>query len=241
MKKLALVIGASGGIGSSLSEELGRREWNLHFSARNEELLGKMAEHYSARYTCADVTKSESVQQLFHSLELDEVDHLAVALCVGSILLKPAHLTTDEDWQNTLSLNLTSAFFVLRELAKIRDIKSRSLLFFSSAAAQVGLKNHEAIAAAKAGLIGLAKSAASSYGQRGLRVNVISPGLVETPLSAHLLEKEASRKASESMHPLGRLGKPEDISIFAADFLEPSASWLSGQVLGIDGGLSSLR
>ena len=116
-----------------------------------------------------------------------------------------------------------------------------SIVLVSSVAARVGLANHEAIAAAKAGIIGLALSAAASYAERGIRVNCVAPGLVRTPLTARLIANESSLKASVAMHPLGRIGEPSEVAAAMAWLLDPKQSWITGQVLGIDGGLATLR
>jgi len=108
----------------------------------------------------------------------------------------------------------------------------------SSAAAMQGIANHEAIAAAKAGILGLTLSAAATYAPMNLRVNAIAPGLTETSLTTAIMSNETSRKFSESMHALGRLGKPEDIARAIVFLLDPLNSWITGQVLAVDGGLS---
>jgi NAD(P)-dependent dehydrogenase (short-subunit alcohol dehydrogenase family) len=104
-----------------------------------------------------------------------------------------------------------------------------------------GLANHEAIAAAKAGVLGLMLSAAATYASMNLRVNAVAPGLVQSSLTAQLTASEASRKVSESMHALGRIGQPEDIARAIVFLLDPANDWITGQVLGVDGGLSSIR
>ncbi len=116
-----------------------------------------------------------------------------------------------------------------------------SVALVSTAAARHGLASHEAIAAAKAGVIGLARSAAATYARQNLRFNVVAPGLVESPLSAFLTTQPAKRKASEAMHPLGRLGTPEDVASMMAFLLDPAHAWITGQVIGVDGGLADLR
>ena len=107
------------------------------------------------------------------------------------------------------------------------------------AAARVGLANHEAIAAAKAGVVGLTLSAASTYARTRIRFNCVAPGLVRTPLAAGLLSSELAEKASVSMHPLGRIGEPEDVSSTVCS--SRSNSWVTGQILGVDGGLADLK
>jgi NAD(P)-dependent dehydrogenase (short-subunit alcohol dehydrogenase family) len=115
------------------------------------------------------------------------------------------------------------------------------VVLISSAAAMEGLANHEAIAAAKAGILGLTLSAAASYAGQNLRVNAVAPGLTETPLTAALTGNETSRRVSEAMHALGRLGKPEDIARAIVFLLDPANNWITGQVLAVDGGLSRVR
>ena len=118
---------------------------------------------------------------------------------------------------------------------------SGSIVLVSSAAARIGLANHEAIAAAKSGVIGLTLAAAASYGAHGIRVNCVAPGLVCTQLTARLTATEASLKASMAMHALGRIGEPADVAAALAWLRDPAQGWVTGQVLGVDGGLGSVR
>ena len=138
-----------------------------------------------------------------------------------------------------LTVNLKSAFATMRGAAKAIP-GAGSVVFVSSAAARIGLVNHEAIAAAKAGVQGLALSAAATYAKRGLRFNCVAPGLVDTPLTARIVGSETAAQASLKMHALGRFGKPEDIAAAMAFLLDPAQSWITGQVLGVDGGLGSV-
>lgn len=166
----------------------------------------------------------------------------SLAHAVGSIVLKPAHLTSLEEFRAALEINLVSAFAALR--AALGPLQARgggSVLLFSSVAAQVGLQNHEAISAAKAGVEGLVRAAAATYAPRNIRVNALAPGLVETPLAAGLLASEPARQASEKLHPLGRIGRPEDIAAAAALLLDPASSWITGQCWAVDGGLGAVR
>ena len=161
--------------------------------------------------------------------------------CVGSILLKPAHATTEDEWQSTLQVNLTSAFAAVRSAAKAISKDGGSVVLLSSAAARYGLANHEAVAAAKAGVIGLTLSGAATYASKNLRVNCVAPGLVDTPLAARITGNPASLEASRAMHALGRIGSPDHVAAAIAYFLDPANDWVTGQVLGVDGGLGSVR
>ncbi len=235
-----LIVGASGGIGSCVCERLAAAGHQLVVAARREEPLQALAERFDAHPVVMDATDPKAYEQAaaaaverFGSLD-------GVVNAVGSILLKPAHLTRDEDWAETLSLNLTTAFHAVRTAA--RTIKGAgSVVLMSSSAARVGLSNHEAIAAAKAGVIGLMQAAAASYASRGLRFNALAPGLVRTPLSARITASAAGEKASLAMHPLGRLGEPDDVARWIAWLLDAEQGWVTGQVLGVDGGLSTVR
>jgi len=140
-----------------------------------------------------------------------------------------------------LELNLVSAFATVRAAVGVMRKSGGSIVLMASAAAEIGLANHEAIAAAKAGVIGLMRSAAATYAAQGIRVSAVAPGLVETPMSARITSNEAARKTSIAMHPLGRLGRPEDVAEPICWLLSPASSWVTGQVIGVDGGLASLK
>lgn len=161
--------------------------------------------------------------------------------CVGSILLKPAHLTSTADWNATIATNLTSAFGCVRAAGRLLKAEGGSVVLVSSAAARVGLANHEAIAAAKAGIMGLVLSAAATYARQKIRFNAVAPGLVRTPLAAGLVASELAEKASIGMHPLGRLGEPGDVARAIVWLLDPAQSWVTAQVIGVDGGLADVK
>lgn len=163
-----------------------------------------------------------------------------VVNAVGSILLKPAHLTSEAELAETIRLNLQTAFAVVRAAGKVMT-DGGSVLLFASSASEVGLPNHEAIAAAKAAVGGLTRSAAATYAPRGLRVNALAPGLVDTPLASRITGNPKSREVSVAMHPIGRIGVAEDIAPAARWLLDPASGWVTGQVIALDGGMSRVR
>lgn len=238
----ALIFGATGGIGSVLSRRLSADGWRLALCARGNERLTALGVELGVHCEPADATDSKAVEDAF-SAACEKFGRLdGVVNCCGSLLLKPAHLTTSEEWAHTLNANLTTAFHVLRAAAS-RMMRSGggSIVLLSSAVAQRGMINHEAIAAAKAGVVGLAQSAAATYARYNVRVNCVAPGLTRTPLTESLTKNEASLKASAALHPLGRIGEPNEVASAIAWLLNPEQCWVTGQVIAVDGGLSSVQ
>jgi NAD(P)-dependent dehydrogenase (short-subunit alcohol dehydrogenase family) len=239
MSESYVILGAHGGIGSALARRLAAKGSRLMLVGRNPEKLDALAAELGAEHALADATISAEVEAAIAAAAQSFGQLDGIANCFGSLLLKPAHATSDAEFESVLAINLKSAFATVRGAA--RSIKGPgSIVFVSTAAARHGLVNHEAIAAAKAGVQGLALSAAASYARRGLRFNCVAPGLTATPLTARITSNEASAKASLGMHALGRFGQPEEIAAAIEFLLDPANSWITGQVLGVDGGLGSV-
>jgi NAD(P)-dependent dehydrogenase (short-subunit alcohol dehydrogenase family) len=239
---LYFIAGGTGGIGSEVARRLRVEGSEVVLAARNEARLQERAREIGARAVPMDATRPEAVTGAFDAALGEGRPLLGVVNCIGTILLKPAHLTSDEEWRTTLDTNLTSSFLLLREAARrMMTSGGGSIVFCSTVAAQRGLFNHEAIAAAKAGVEGLTRAAAATYARYRIRVNCVAPGLVQTPLSQFLTANEVARKASVALHPLGRLGEPGDIASAICWLLSPEQSWVTGQVLHVDGGLSTVQ
>lgn len=234
------VVGATGGIGSHLTRSLTAAGARVVAVGRNQGKLDTLATGGHIIPVVADATDPESLDAAFETGLHGLAPLSGVVNCVGSFLLKPAHITSTKDWSNTIAANLTSAFGTLRAGAR-RMKQGGSVVLIASAAARTGLPNHEAISAAKAGVIGLGLSAAATYARSGLRVNVVAPGLVRTPLSEQITSNPTAEQASVAMHPLGRLGEPRDVVSAILWLLDPANSWITGQVLGVDGGLGTVR
>jgi 3-oxoacyl-[acyl-carrier protein] reductase len=236
-----LIFGGSGGIGRSIARDLVKRNIPVCLAARSEDaLMAAVSEVGATGYVVADSTDLQQVEHAFTTAAAMLGGIRGVAHCVGSIVLKPAHLTSEAEFLNVINVNLTSAFFVMRTAARTMT-EGGSVVLFSSAAARIGLANHEAIAAAKGGIIGLTLSAAATYAARGLRVNCIAPGLVATALSEKITGNPSAAAFSTALHPLGRLGHPDDVGGLAGLLLSNDAAWITGQVFGVDGGLATVK
>lgn len=232
-----LIIGATGGIGSALARRLAERGAALVLAARNEEPLNELADELGAKAMPVDATNVDEVASLVE--QAGDIDG-AVNL-VGSIVLKASHQMSEAEFRETIDLNLTSAFALVRSAAKAMRKNGGSIVLMSSCAATLGLANHDAIAAAKAGVEGLVRASAATYANSGVRINAVAPGLVDTPLAEGITKSEPAKKASIAMHPLGRIGEPADIARAIEWLLDPAASWVTGQTIGVDGGLARVR
>jgi 3-oxoacyl-[acyl-carrier protein] reductase len=236
-----VVLGATGGIGSALCRRLAARGARLTVAARDCRRTRALGAELGAQPLPIDATCAAHVDRCFaealeHHGRID-----GVVNCVGSLVLKPAHLTTDDEWASALATNLTSAFLTVRAAVRAMTGTGGAVVLMSSAAARVGIANHEAVAAAKAGVLGLVLSSAASYAGRGIRVNAVAPGLVRTPLTAALTADERSVKGLAALHPLGRIGEPDEVASAIEWLLDPAQSWITGHVFGIDGGLATVR
>lgn len=223
-----LIIAASSAIGQSVVELLKMQGNEVLTTARSKEKISP-----DFILDASDFTAVEKVFEQAGQLE-------GVVNCAGSLLLKSAHTTSFEEFQKIINTSLTTSFAVVRAAGKNMTLGG-SVVLIASAAALTGIANHEAIAAAKAGVIGLARSAAATYASSYLRINVVAPGMVKTPLTEPLLNNQLVAKASTSMHALGRIGQPTDIAQAILFFLNPENNWITGQVLAVDGGLSTIR
>ena len=236
-----VILGAGGGIGSATARLLIDKGGRVVLAGRAAERLEALRTEIGGVSHVLDATNTAQVAGAVE-LAVTEYGRIdGIVNCVGSLLLKPAHITTDDEWDETIATNLRSAFATVRAGARAMRSEGGSIVLVSSAAAQIGLANHEAIAAAKGGVAGLTLSAAATYASSGIRVNAVAPGLVKTKLTDRLTSTEKAEQASLAMHALGRLGRPEDVAAAIVFLLDPANSWVTGQIIGIDGGLGSVR
>lgn len=238
-----VVVGGSGGIGSAVVRRLKAKDCRLVIAARSPDQLQSVAAETGAEPVALDARDSSAVDAMMQSVAERHGRVDGVVNCAGSILLKPAHLISDQEFADTLALNLTTAFNLLRAAARLmmRQPGGGSIVLCSSVAAQRGLVNHEAIAAAKAGVEGLGLAAAASYARYAVRVNCVAPGLTRTNLTRDLLQNENVARMSAALHPLGRIGEPSEVASAICWLLDQEQNWVTGQVIGVDGGLGRIQ
>ena len=239
--KTIVIGGITGGIGSELAQRLTKSGCQVAGFGRDATKLAALSDELGVPTAVCEATDCDLVDaqiNQFHA-QLGSIDGYVHA--IGSIYLKAAHMTPEADWMATLNQNLSSAFFALRATTKLMMKQgSGSCLFFSTAAAQTGISNHEAIAAAKGGIEAMVRSAASTYANRGLRINAIAPSLTDTPLAKPMIGSEQALNFSKRMHPLGDIGHANDIAGLANWLLSDEARFVTGQTYVIDGGISAI-
>jgi len=242
-----ILLGATGGIGSAVAHRLADDGAQLILGARTDSDVRALADETGGDAFPLDATEYEEVQAIVKHATDTYGQFDGIANFVGSILLKPAHLTSLEEYHEQVQLNLDTAFHTVKAAGRPLMKQGGSIVLMTSAVARTGLKNHEAIAAAKGGVTGLMRAAAATYAKRNVRVNCVAPGLVggegefKSKMSEQILSSEAGRKQSEQMHALGRVGTPEDVAPAVCWLLDPATDWVTGQVIGVDGGLGTVR
>lgn len=233
-----VIFGGTGGVGSTLAERMYDRGYTLHLLGRNESKLRYMGERYSAQYDVFDILDPEA-QSILARIFSKPID--ALAYCIGSINLKPFLKLTREDFVVDAQLNSIGAALAIQSsipyLKQSQEIAS--VILFSSVAARHGFSAHASISMAKAAVEGLTVSLAAELSPK-IRVNCIAPSLLDTPLAASLTSSAAIKQAIEDSHPMKRLGRPEDAAELAAYLLSSDSSWMTGQIIGVDGGRSSV-
>jgi NAD(P)-dependent dehydrogenase (short-subunit alcohol dehydrogenase family) len=235
MSEKYLIFGATGSVGSSLAEQLKNSGNDIHLVARNENEVKAIAEKLGCSYTVADVLEDGFIEKV----KSDISDIKGIAYCVGSIDLKPLRMVTEADMNKCMKLNLYSAIEAIKGFQENLKKNKGSIVLFSTVAAQRGFTNHTIIASAKAAVEGLAVTLAAEFAPN-IRVNCIAPSLSKSKIAEPMLKNPTIAEGIAKAHPLKRLGEGKDSATLAKFLITEESSWITGQVIAVDGGRSKL-
>ncbi|WP_162052341.1 SDR family NAD(P)-dependent oxidoreductase [Pontibacter pamirensis] len=232
--KNILVIGGTSGIGLETARQLKEKGANV-VTASRKSFEG--AESAGLQHIELNVMEFDSsfIEQLPESLH-------GLVYCPGTIKLKPFERLQIADFRNDFELNVLGAVQVLKAVIPLlKKAEGASVVFFSTVAAQLGMPYHASIATAKAAIEGLTVALAAEYASAQIRYNAVAPSLTDTPLASSLLSTSEKKEAAGKRHPLGRVGQPQDMAQAAIFLLSDDSAWMTGQVLHVDGGMSSVK
>ena len=235
MSEKYIVFGATGSIGSSLAEQLVSSGNKVHLVARNEAELKNISDKLGCTFTVADVLEEGFIDKVKN----DIAETKGVAYCVGSIDLKPLRMVTEQDFNKCMKLNLYSAVETIKGYQESLKKNKGSVVLFSTVAAQRGFTNHAIIASAKAAVEGLTVSLAAEFAPN-IRVNCIAPSLTNSKIAEPMLKNKALADGIAKAHPLKRLGEGKDSASLAKFLITEDSSWVTGQIIAVDGGRSKL-
>ena len=236
MNSKYLIFGATGSIGSSLANLLkdsGRE--NIHLVGRNSSELNIISEKLGYTSTVADVLEDQFVEKV----KADINDVKGIAYCVGSIDLKPFRMVSENDFNKCMKLNLYPVIEIIKAYEDNLKKNKGSIILFSTVAVQRGFTNHSIIASTKAALEGLTVSLAAEFAPN-IRVNCIAPSLTNSKIAQPILKSNIVAEGIAKAHPMKRIGEGKDAAAMAKFLLTEESSWITGQIIGVDGGSSSI-
>ena len=235
MSEKYLIFRATGSVGSSLAEQLKNSGNDIHLVARNESEVKTISEKLGCSHTVADVLEDGFIEKV--KSDINEIK--GVAYCVGSIDLKPLRMVTEADMNKCMKLNLYSAIEAIKGFQESLKKNKGSVVLFSTVAAQRGFTNHTIIASAKAAVEGLTVTLAAEFAPH-IRVNCIAPSLSKSKIAEPMLKNPAIAEGIAKAHPLKRLGEGKDSAALAKFLITEESSWITGQIIAVDGGRSKL-
>ena len=237
MKKKYIIFGATGSIGSALAKQFYKDKIDCHLVSRDEVELKKFSSELNYTYSVCNVLEINFVSKLIKDLASTEI--LGVAYCVGSIDLKPFRSTEAKDFVSSYILNLVSATDIIRAFENNLKQNNGSVVLFSTVAAKKGFTNHSIISSAKAAVEGLTVSLAAELAPH-IRINCIAPSLTKSKIANSVIKNSTVEASIAKMHPLKRVGEGIDSANLAYFLMTSKSSWITGQIIGVDGGRSSI-
>ena len=235
MSEKYLIVGATGSIGSSLAAQLYESGKEIHLVGRDENQTKSLSEKLNSAYSIADVLEDGFVDKIKANIE----DVKGIVYCVGSIDLKPLKMASESDFNKCMKLNLYSAIDLIKGYQDSLKKNNGSIVLFSTVAAQRGFTNHSIIASTKAAVEGLTVSLAAEFAPN-IRVNCVALSLTNSKIAQPLLKNTALAQGIAKAHPLKRIGEGKDGAALAKFLVTDESSWVTGQVIAVDGGRSKL-
>ena len=233
MKKKYLIFGATGSIGSSLANKLYEDKKDCHLIGRNEEEIKTLANNLNYSFSISNVLRMDFAKKI--SEEIGDIDILGIAYCVGSIDIKPFKLTKASDFVSSYMLNLVGVTEIIRNFQENLKRNNASVVLFSTVAAKKGFTNHSIISSAKSGVEGLTVSLAAEFAPE-IRFNCIAPSLTKSKMAKNVIKNSKIEESIAKLHPLKRIGEGSDAANLANFLLSKNSSWITGQIIGVDGG-----
>ena len=235
MKKI--ILGASGSIGSSLAKKLVDAGDEIHLVGRDESSISSLAGDLGASFTVCDVLEENFSEKILSDIGEEPINGLAY--CIGSIDLKPLKLTKKSDFLKAFNLNLVSAAEVIKTFGDNLKQNKGSVVLFSTVAVKQGFPNHAIVSSAKGAIEGLTIALAAEFAPN-IRVNCIAPSLTKSKIAEPMLKNKLIAEGIAKAHPMKRIGEGKDAAAMAKFLLTDESSWITGQIIGVDGGRSKL-
>jgi NAD(P)-dependent dehydrogenase (short-subunit alcohol dehydrogenase family) len=235
--KKIILLGGSGAIGSAIAENLITKGYNPILISKNKENLETVANRLKSEKFVCDVLDTEKLTSIIKDLK-DDI--FGLAYCIGSIKLKPLKLSNEAEFIESYRINTLGAINAIKAAQDSLIKNNGSILLFSTIAVKQGFSNHSIISTAKGAIEGLTLSLAAEFSPK-IRVNCIAPSLTQSKMSENMLKNVNIKKAIEIMHPIPKIGDGNDFAELGSYLLSENNKWITGQILHIDGGRSTLR
>ena len=237
MSKKILIFGATGSVGSSLTKLVKEASMDAHLIGKNEDEISNLKDQTGFSYSIADVTDQNFIETI--DKDLDGLEISGIDYCVGSIDLKPLNLVSKKDYLKSFELNLFPIVEIIKKYKDNLKKNKSSVVLFSTVAVKQGFPNHSIISPVKASLEGLTVSLAAELAPN-VRVNCIAPSLSKSKMAGKILSNPKIAEGIAKQHPLKRVGEGNDSAALARFLLSDESSWITGQIIGVDGGRSNI-